>query len=101
MACWSLYAAKNIGAGEGGMITTNNNEFAETDKMMRTHGEKVKYSSEILGNNYRMTEIQAAIGTIQLKKLPEFLAKRTQNAKQLTKLLQESTKAEKLALPLN
>lgn len=99
IACWSLYAAKNIGTGEGGMVTTDSDEFAATARMVRTHGEKVKYFSQILGNNYRMTEIQAAIGIVQLKRLPEFLAKRTQNAKQLTKLLQESEKVEKLVLP--
>ena len=82
-ACWSLYAAKNIGTGEGGMVTTDNDELAEKVKMVRTHGEKVKYTSVMLGTNYRMPEIQAAIGLIQLKRLPEFLAKRSQNAKRL------------------
>jgi perosamine synthetase len=93
-ACWSLYAAKNIGTGEGGVITTNNAELAETVRMVRTHGEKVKYTSLMIGTNYRMTEIQAAIGVVQLKRLPEFYAKRTQNAKQLTHLLEKSDKID-------
>ena len=96
IACWSLYAAKNIGTGEGGVVTTDNDELAEKVRMVRTHGEKVKYTSMMLGTNYRMTEIQAAIGVIQLKKLPEFLAKRAHNAKLLTDLLQ---KTDKLTLP--
>ncbi len=58
--------------------------------MIRTHGEKVKYQSQILGTNYRMTEIQAAIGIVQLKKLPSFLEKRSHNAARLTKNLEES-----------
>ncbi len=68
LACWSLYAAKNIGTGEGGVVTTDNDDLAEKVRMVRTHGEKVKYSSLMLGTNYRMTEIQAAIGIVQLKK---------------------------------
>ena len=99
MAGWSLYAAKNIGTGEGGMITTDNDMYAEKIRMVRTHGEKVKYSSLMLGTNYRMTEIQAAIGLVQLKRLPEFFAKRSANAKQLTSLLEESSKVDKLDLP--
>jgi perosamine synthetase len=95
-ACWSLYAAKNIGTGEGGVVTTDNDELAETVRMIRTHGEKVKYSSIILGTNYRMTEIQAAIGIVQLKKLPNFLDKRTRNANNLTTLLEKS---DKIVLP--
>jgi len=101
MACWSLYAAKNIGTGEGGVVTTDNDELAEKVRMVRTHGEKTKYNSLMLGTNYRMTEIQAAIGVVQLRRLPEFFAKRKANASQLTALLQESDKADRLVLPPN
>jgi perosamine synthetase len=96
IACWSLYAAKNIGTGEGGVVTTDNDELAETVRMFRTHEEKAKYQSLMLGTNYRMTEIQAAIGIVQLKRLPDFLAKRTRNAKRLTKNL---GRTEKIKLP--
>ena len=96
LACWSLYAAKNIGTGEGGVVTTNNDHLAEKVRMVRTHGEKVKYTSLMLGTNYRMTEIQAAIGVVQLGRLPEFLAKRTSNAQALNRLL---GKVEKIKLP--
>jgi dTDP-4-amino-4,6-dideoxygalactose transaminase len=90
VACWSLYASKNITTGEGGVITTNNDQIAETLRMIRTHGEKAKYASLMLGTNYRMSEVQAAIGNVQLEKLPSFLAKRRQNAQQLTKILEKS-----------
>ena len=96
LACWSLYAAKNIGTGEGGVVTTDNDELAETVRMIRTHGEKAKYQSLMLGTNYRMTEIQAAIGIVQLKRFPDFFAKRTRNAERLTKNLE---KTEKIKLP--
>jgi perosamine synthetase len=95
-ACWSLYASKNITTGEGGVVTTNNDQIAETLRMIRTHGEKAKYSSLMLGTNYRMSEIQAAIGNVQLQKLPSFIEKRRQNSVQLTKIL---AKNSKLMLP--
>lgn len=95
-ACWSLYASKNMTTGEGGVITTNNDQIAETLRMIRTHGEKAKYSSLMLGTNYRMSEIQAAIGNVQLQKLPSFVAKRRQNAQQLTKILEKNSR---LVLP--
>lgn len=96
ISCWSLYAAKNIGTGEGGVVTTNNDELAEKVRMIRTHGEKVKYQSSILGTNYRMTEMQAAIGVVQLRRLPEFFDKRLKNAQRLTKKLEGS---DKIKLP--
>ena len=95
-ACWSLYASKNMTTGEGGVITTDNDNMAETMRLVRTHGEKAKYASLMLGYNYRMTEIQAAIGSVQLEKLPAFVAKRRSNARKLTNLLAET---EELRLP--
>ncbi len=95
-ACWSLYASKNMTTGEGGIITTNDDRILDVSKMIRTHGEKAKYASEMLGCNYRMSEIQAAIGITQLEKLPAFVAKRRENAVRLNEIL---TKTDKLCLP--
>jgi dTDP-4-amino-4,6-dideoxygalactose transaminase len=95
-ACWSLYASKNMMTGEGGVVTTNDDKIDEKLRMIRTHGEKAKYASEMLGSNYRMPELEAAIGIVQMKKLPSFVAKRRQNAQQLTKIL---SKSKKLVLP--
>jgi perosamine synthetase len=95
-ACWSLYASKNMMTGEGGVITTDDDRLDEKLRMIRTHGEKAKYASEMLGSNYRMPELEAAIGIVQMKKLPSFAAKRRQNAQQLTKILSES---DRLVLP--
>jgi len=97
ITCWSFYASKNMTTGEGGMLTTNNNEYAEKLRCMRSHGETGEYVSYMLGHNYRMTEIQAAIGIAQLKKLPEFLTKRRRNAQLLTEKL---NKTKRLALPI-
>ena len=95
-ACWSFYASKNMTTGEGGIITTNSDSVDELLRKVRTHGEKAKYTSQMLGCNYRMSEIQAAIGKVQLKKLPTFLAKRQANARRLNEILGAS---EKLHLP--
>ncbi len=94
VACWSLYASKNITTGEGGIITTKSNEIAENVRLIRSHGEKEKYASVMLGFNYRMSEIQAAIGLVQLAKLPIFVAKRRENAKRLTERLKSSDRLE-------
>lgn len=96
VACWSLYAAKNIGTGEGGVVTTNSDDLAEKVRMVRTHGEKTKYNSLMLGTNYRMTEIQAAIGIVQLSRLSEFFAARSRNAQRMTEKL---SACSKLTLP--
>jgi perosamine synthetase len=95
-ACWSFYGSKNMTTGEGGMLTTNIPENEETPRYIRSHGEKHKYQSLMLGHNYHMPEIEAAIGCEQLKKLPRFVAKRRRNAQRLT---EELKKTKKLQLP--
>ena len=84
LGCFSFYPSKNITTGEGGMITTNNDELAEQCRLIRHHGEPSWYVYNRLGYNYRMTEIQGAIGGVQLKKLPEFIETRNKNAKFLS-----------------
>jgi dTDP-4-amino-4,6-dideoxygalactose transaminase len=81
--CFSFYPTKNMTAGEGGIVTTNNEELSEFMFSIRNHGrEKTKwgYEHSRLGYNYRMTDICAAIGLEQLKKLPDSLIKRKKNA---------------------
>jgi dTDP-4-amino-4,6-dideoxygalactose transaminase len=84
LECFSFYPTKNMTTGEGGMITTDDDELFEIAKSIRNHGrEKTKwgYEHKILGYNYRNTDIGSAIGHEQLKKLPDFLKKRRENAK--------------------
>ena len=80
MACFSFYASKNMTTGEGGMVTTNNMEFMDRLHSIRVHGERNEYRSVMIGHNYRLPEIEAAIGHVQLSKLPGFLEKRRKNA---------------------
>ena len=83
MACFSFYPTKNMTTSEGGMITTNNKEFAENAKVFRAHGSAKKYHHDVLGYNFRMTDIAAAIGLEQLKKIDSFNDKRIANANYL------------------
>ncbi|WP_237558708.1 DegT/DnrJ/EryC1/StrS family aminotransferase [Candidatus Methanodesulfokora washburnensis] len=68
-AIFSFYPTKNMTTGEGGMITTNDEEIAEKARILRDQGQKSKYIHWGIGFNYRMTEINAAIGLVQLRKL--------------------------------
>jgi perosamine synthetase len=78
--CFSLYATKNIMSGEGGMITTDDDEIAQRCKMIRNHGMQRRYYHDMLGYNFRMTDLHAAIGVVQLGRLDEFTTKRQANA---------------------
>ena len=85
MGCFSFYPTKNMTTGEGGMITTNDDKIAEIAKCIRNHGSLSKYNYSCLGYNYRMTDIAAAIGIEQLKKLDKFNKDRKENAEYLNK----------------
>lgn len=87
-SCWSLYASKNITTGEGGVVTTNDEGMARRLRLIRSHCygdyDGRTYRHVCLGYNYRMTEVQAAIGLCQLRKLPELQARRAENARYLS-----------------
>jgi hypothetical protein len=82
-----ILGSKNMTTGEGGMIVTNDNKIAEKIRILRDQGQVAKYIHEELGYNYRMTNIQAAIGRVQLKRLEEMNNKRIENARYLTSRL--------------
>jgi dTDP-4-amino-4,6-dideoxygalactose transaminase len=84
---FSLYPTKNITSAEGGMITTNDFDFAEKCRLIRQHGMKRRYYHDELGFNFRMTDVHAAIGLAQLQKLTRFNAARQANAAFLTERL--------------
>jgi dTDP-4-amino-4,6-dideoxygalactose transaminase len=69
---FSFYPTKNMTTGEGGMITTADAELAERMRLLREHGMKVRYHHDVLGYNFRMTDLAAAIGLAQLPKLAAF-----------------------------
>ena len=89
IGCFSFYATKNITTGEGGAITTNDDQIASEIRLLRDHGQKGKYDHVTLGYNYRMTEMTAAIGLVQLAKLDKMNEMRIRNAALLTKHMQD------------
>lgn len=84
---FSFYATKNVTTGEGGVVTTNDDEIARRVRILRNQGMAAQYEYVMIGRNARMTEIQAAIGIPQLTRLAELNAKRTSNAEALRKAL--------------
>ncbi len=78
--CFSLYATKNVMSGEGGMITTDDDAIAQRCRMIRNHGMQRRYYHDMLGYNFRMTDLNAAIGLVQIERLNEFTEKRKHNA---------------------
>ena len=89
MGCYSMYPAKVMTAGEGGFIVTNNKKLRDKLLMIRNHGMVHGYDTKMFGLNFRLPEISAAIATVQMKKLPNFLKIRKQNAELLSKLLSD------------
>ena len=74
--CFSFYPTKNMTTGEGGMVTTDDLELADRLRLLREHGMKVRYYHDVLGYNFRMTDLHASIGLAQLTKLPAYNERR-------------------------
>ncbi len=84
VASFSFYPTKNMTAGEGGMVTTDSADIARMLRLLRNQGQEVIYQNEVVGFNNRMTDIHAAIGRVQLRKLPGWTATRQNNAEFLS-----------------
>jgi perosamine synthetase len=80
---YSFYATKNMTTGEGGLVSTNDAELFAELKLLRSHGETQKYIHGRVGYNYRMTDLEAAIGLSQFNRLPDYTARRRRNAAML------------------
>jgi len=91
ISCFSFYGNKIITTGEGGMSLTNDEERAYKMRILRDHGMNPykKYWHDIVGFNYRMTNLQAALGVAQLKKIDLLINKKRQTATAYNKLLQD------------
>lgn len=81
---FSLYGTKNITCGEGGMVTTDDDETARILRLLRNQGMRARYDYEVPGYNWRLTDIQAAIAIPQVQRLKEINAARNANAATLT-----------------
>lgn len=92
----SFYPGKNLGAlGDGGAITTNDDELADKLKVLRNYGSRVKYFNEVKGYNSRLDEMQAAFLRVKLRKLTEWNTRR----KEIAAYYQENLNATNLVLP--
>ena len=80
VASFSFYPTKNMTAGEGGMAVTPSADTARMLRLLRNQGQEIRYRNEVIGFNTRMTEIHAAIGRVQLAKLPGWTKTRQENA---------------------
>ena len=86
-AAFSFYPTKNMTSGEGGMVVVKNSKDARICRLLRNQGMESKYQNEVIGFNLRMTDIHAAIGRCQLRKLSEATEKRIKNAQYLSQRL--------------
>ena len=89
IGCFSMYPSKIITSGEGGFVSTNNDELAEKLKLIRNHGISQGSGVSVLGSNLRLPQMEAAIAYVQMSKLPLFLKARRKNAEILTDLLSD------------
>lgn len=89
LGCFSLYATKNVTTGEGGVVTTDDDTLADRLRLLRNQGMRGRYEYEALGHNYRMTDLQAAVGIPQMGRLGRITAARRANAAVLTEGLRD------------
>jgi dTDP-4-amino-4,6-dideoxygalactose transaminase len=85
LSCYSFYPSKTLTTGEGGMVTTNDQDLYRKGTLLRAHGDDARYHHVMMGFNYRLTEIAAVLGLDQMDHFDEFLKSRKKYGKYLHK----------------
>ena len=91
IGCFSFYATKNVTSGEGGCITTDDSMLAERLRALRNQGMRSRYDYAMIGQNWRMTDVAAAIAIPQMEHLDEIVRTRRRNAALLTSLIRDDS----------
>jgi len=100
MGCFSFYPTKNLGAfGDGGLVTTSDEGLAEQLRILRGHGSKVKYFHQVVGGNFRLDALQAAVLRVKLPHLEKWHAGRRTNAGRYRALFEKKGLPGKVTLP--
>jgi len=99
VAAFSFYPTKNMTCGEGGMVVCADDAVARRVRLLRNQGMETRYANEVVGYNARMTDLHAAIGRVQLRRLPGWTAVRRANAASLTGSLREPALRDGIQLP--